>query len=110
MVTVCIFVLNLLIKEDNKKTEIKDRIVFIIISLMLIGIPYLTMFLCWTKVGADVIDGLQPRYFLVATLMLFMGLSNNIVDLKIKDKTKLYISCIVISFIISLFTILYGFY
>ena len=100
----------LLVKEDNKKTEIKDRIIFILISLMLIGIPYLTMFLCWTKVGADVIDGLQPRYFLVATLMLFMGLSNNIIDLKIKDKNKLYTTCIVISFIISLFTILNGFY
>lgn len=96
--------------DESKKMNIKDRIMFILVSLMLIGIPYLTMFLCWTKIGADVIDGLQPRYFLIATLMLFMGLSNNIIDLKIKDKNKLYTICILISYTISLFTILNGFY
>lgn len=100
----------LLVNDEDKKLKIKERITYLVISMMMIAIPYVSMFLCWTKMGLDTIEGIQPRYFLIATLLLFIGLSNNIFELKIKNKNVLYVLCIVISFVTSLFTILLGFY
>lgn len=100
-----------LVKDDNnKKLTLKERIVYLSASAILILIPYTAMFLCWTVLGADTIDGLQPRYFLIAELLLFIGISSNLFDIKIKNKNKLYIGCILFDFCVSLATILIGFY
>lgn len=100
----------ILLSNDNEKIKINERLTYLFISLMLICIPYTAMLLCWTKVGAASIDGLQPRYFLIADLLLFMGLSNNIIKLNVKNKNLLYSICIIFNLCISLFTILSGFY
>lgn len=100
----------ILLSGDNEKIKMNERLTYLFISLMLIGIPYTAMLLCWTKVGSTFIDGLQPRYFLIAELLLFMGLSNNIIKLNVKNKNLLYITCIIFNLCISLFTILSGFY
>lgn len=100
-----------LVRDDNnKKLTKKERIVYLAVSAILILIPYTAMFLCWTFLGESTINGLQPRYFLVAELLLFIGISSNLFDIRVKNKNKLYIGCILFDFCISLATILIGFY
>lgn len=100
-----------LVKDDNnKKLMKKERIIYLGISAILILIPYTAMFLCWTFLGERTINGLQPRYFLIAELLLFIGISSNLFDIKVKNKNKLYICCILFDFCVSLATILIGFY
>lgn len=100
-----------LVKDDNNKNLTKkERIIYLGISAILILIPYTAMFLCWTILGEKTINGLQPRYFLISELLLFIGISSNLFDIKLKNKNKLYVGCILFDFCISLATILIGFY
>jgi uncharacterized membrane protein len=96
--------------ENNELLSKKERIVCLCTSAIMIVIPYTAMFLCWTVIGSNSIDGLQPRYFLIAELLLFIGLSNNLLKLNIKNKNKVYAGCIIFNYCISLFTIIIGFY
>ena len=38
----------------------------------------------WTNIGADTIDGLQPRYFTPAILCLALAFSNSIIMIDVK--------------------------
>lgn len=108
---IIMYALVFLVKDKNdKKLELKERVIYLIISAMLILIPYTAMFLCWTFLGADSINGLQPRYFLIAELLLFIGISSNLLNLNIKNQNRFYVGCIIFNFCISLFTIIIGFY
>ena len=96
--------------DNNKKLKLSERLMYLLISSIMILIPYTAMFLSWTVLGANMIDGLQPRYFLVAELLLFIGLTNNFININVKNKNNFYVGCVIFNFCISLFTIIIGFY
>lgn len=101
----------LLCKDDNdKKLQLKERLLYLFVTFVMILIPYTAMFLGWTNIGSNFIEGLQPRYFLVAELILFITLSSNLLNINIKNKNLLYICCVMFNFFISIFTIIVGFY
>lgn len=100
----------MLLVNDEKKINLKERIVNLIVAIILIVLPYAAMFFCWTVKGSPAIAGLQPRYFIVALIPLYIALSNNIIDLKVKNKNLIYVGTAVLGFTLSLFTILIGFY
>ena len=97
-------------KQDVEKIEKKTRIVLFVIAFLLIGVVYSAMYLNWTNIGADTIDGLQPRYFTPAILCLALAFSNSIIKIDVKNKEKLdtILMCVIYVFVFS--TIILGFY
>ncbi len=110
ILTILYGILILVHDKDDKTLKLKERIVLIISSLAIMLIVYTAMYLGWTNLGLESIEGLQPRYFIVANLLLFIALSNNKLILKVKNSNLLYNISIVFIYFVSLTTILYGFY
>lgn len=97
-------------KQDVEKIEKKTRFVLFVISFLLIGVVYSAMYLNWTNIGADTIDGLQPRYFTPAILCLALAFSNSIIKIDIKNKEKLDTILMCIIYVCVFSTIILGFY
>ena len=57
-----------------------------------------------------VIDGLQPRYFIPAAFIFYIGLSNSKIILDVKNKNMFYAYGMGIVYLISFATIFLGFY
>ena len=97
-------------KQDVEKIEKKTRIVLFVIAFLLIGVVYSAMYLNWTNIGADTIDGLQPRYFTPAILCLALAFSNSIIKIDIKNKEKLDTILMCVIYVCVFSTIILGFY
>lgn len=97
-------------KQDVEKIEKKTRIVLFVIALLLIGVVYSAMYLNWTNIGADTIDGLQPRYFTPAILCLALAFSNSIIKIDVKNKEKLDTILMCVIYVCVFSTIILGFY
>ena len=99
------------IKDDNDAQFSKvDKILLLLPSLLLLGIVYSAMFFGWTYLGADKIDGLQPRYFIPAILCIHLCLTNGLFEFNAKNKNIIYNYLILSVFLFSLYTIANGFY
>lgn len=106
-----IYTLLIAIKDDNDAKFSKvDKILLLIPSLLIIGIVYSAMFFGWTYLGADKIDGLQPRYFIPAILCIHLCLTNGLFEFNAKNKNIIYNYLILSVFLFSLYTIANGFY
>ncbi len=110
ILTILYGILILVHDKDDKDLKLKERVVLIISSFAIMFIVYTAMYLGWTNLGLESIEGLQPRYFIVANLLLFIALSNNKLILKVKNINLLYNISIIFIYFVSLTTILYGFY
>ena len=97
-------------KQDVEKIEKKTRIVLFVIAFLLIGVVYSAMYLNWTNIGADTIDGLQPRYFTPAILCLALAFSNSIIKIDVKNKEKLDTILMCVIYVCVFSTIILGFY
>ncbi|CAG9612584.1 hypothetical protein BACCIP111899_01761 [Bacillus rhizoplanae] len=59
--------------EDKFKLRNIDYWIFILTSISIVGLVMLSLYLTWSEVGADFINGLQGRYFLpILPIILFM--------------------------------------
>lgn len=105
-----LYLLLILTSCEEKKHDYKFKILSFIISMMIFGLIYVSLLFGWTNFGSEFIDGLQCRYFIPVVLMLYISLSNNCVKLNFKNKDLVYVSMIVIVEILSLFTIILGYY
>ena len=108
------FAYTMLLFFDNKETELKvrDRIVYLLIGGMIFGIVYVSALISFrtTPIGGTIISGLQSRYFIPALIFIYIGVSNNLFKINSKNKNLLVTIVISITFLISFFTILKGFY
>lgn len=83
-----VIVLSLLIlfdKINNKKNQLNYFSLFI--SICVILLISTSLYLDWTSVGSNIIDGIQGRYFIPILFIISMGLSTNL--FKIKDNNIL---------------------
>ena len=97
-------------KQDVEKFDKKTRVVLFVLALLLIGVVYSAMYLNWTNIGADTIDGLQPRYFTPAVLCLALAVANNIIRINVNNKEKLDTILMCIIYVCVFSTIILGFY
>ena len=97
-------------REDVKKLEKKTRIMLFVVAILLIGVVYMAMYLNWTNMGADVIDGLQPRYFTPAILCLSLAFANSLIEIDIKNREKLDTILMCVIYVCVFSTIILGFY
>lgn len=69
-----------LLLSENKEVIRINRIKFKILTLLAFSIisilVFTSMFLGWTMVNYNTIQGLQPRYFIVPLLLLYLGMQN----------------------------------
>ena len=106
-----ILIILLLMNDDQtKKISIYERFIYLSIALILIMIPCYAMLLCWTNIDASIISGLHPRYFITALVFLYIALSNNILNINIKNKNLVYVIGVLFIFMVSLYTLADGFY
>ena len=96
--------------DEDKKLNKKERIIYLGTSFVIMLILYASLFIGWTFKGAKTIDGLQPRYFIPAAYLFYIGLSNKKVNLMVKNKELFYAYGVSIVYLISFATILLGFY
>lgn len=60
--------------DDSRKSNTRTAVVYLLICLLLvIGIAS-TLYLTWTPVGANLIQGVQGRYFLPIVVFVLMGM------------------------------------
>ena len=107
------FLLMLIIfcKDENNKKLTKKQFIVILISFVIIcAIVYGAMLFGWTIKGDTSIDGLQPRYFIPAIMLLYILLQSDLVSLKVKNKNVLYSIIMVLINVLGLITIISGFY
>lgn len=102
----------LIFSSDDKSESLskKQRVLFIAIAVIIIGILYTAMLFSWTKIGWETIDGLQPRYFIPAALMFYIGISNKYINLNVKNRNICYSISTVLIYIICFYTIIHKFY
>lgn len=107
-----IFIFVFSYTSEKKKVYIpkKHRIIMLGIYFAIIAFIWVGMYLCWTPVGSNTIEGVQPRYFIPLLLPIFYCFSNNKFVNKTDEKktiilcTFLYIistSLLIFNFIIS---------
>ena len=92
--------------ECCKKINLKERIIFLIIPILVISLIYVIAFTQWTTRDQNVIWGIQPRYFLPVIIPLYIGMSKIGLKIEVKNPKKVY--CYFLSIIYSLifFTII----
>ncbi len=111
--TLLIIIYGILFLESNEKDykiNLKQRLFYLFLALFMFAIPYVAMYLCWTKIGEVSINGLQPRYFMISGLLLLFALSNNILNIKIKNKNKFYSIAILVIYAMIIVSLILGFY
>lgn len=86
-------------KEINKNLNLKSNLFYGIIFVCIVGLIFTSLYVQWTPIGSDTIEGVQGRYFLpILPLILFL-----ISNLKIEYKGKcnldkiLYLSSIILN-------------
>ena len=92
--------------ENNEKLTVKQRTIILLIPVMIIGIIYLIAFSQWTNIGRDTIYGIQARYFLPVSPLIYIGLSSNKLKIEVKDKRTFYSLLLMLAILVSFFTII----
>lgn len=92
------FIAILVKDEDDINLTISQRILFILIPLAIIAIVYAIAFSQWTEVGKNAIYGIQARYFVATSAILYIGCSNNKINIDMKDKKVFYAVLITIAY------------
>ena len=109
------FIYTLLVFFDNKEKNVlsvRDRIIMIAIAVLSWGIIYASAMFSFnmTTIHSTIVAGLQSRYFIPMTILFAFALSNNLVKINIKRKEMLYAIVVIVTFGVSFFTIINGFY
>lgn len=106
-----IYIILIFVKDDDEGSiKLKDRIIMLIVFGIIFAMLYAISFTEWTPIGSSSIDGLQSRYFIPIVLLFYMAISNNIIKLNIKDKYRFYCILIAIVQLLSITSIVVGFY
>lgn len=110
ILTLCYLCLIFTNDEDDVKLTKKERIMFILPAIMIFGIVYSVAFIGWTTFGSRTIWGIQSRYFIPAVLLLYIGISGNLIQIKCKNKNMIYCGTMILVYAITIFTIITSVY
>lgn len=80
-----IFLLGSAIKSDKNFILMNDRFILLLISISCILLAFLALLITWTPHPANVVAGIQGRYFVVPALLISYTMSNlfNIKSIKV---------------------------
>lgn len=98
-----IYLLFISITDSSKQLKIKNRLLFIFTFLVVFAMTSTSMYLSYTKVGANYINGHQMRYIFPTLALLLMSISIKRFGLDLENKFKysnLYIAYPMIIFLI----------
>ena len=89
----------LMVVDSDKRIGFNEKILTFIIVMATLALICTSLYVQWTALAAEIIDGIQGRYFI--PLLLPLALLVNVKDLNLKDcKNKLnYVVCNLIIFI-----------
>mgnify|MGYP004617812231 CR=1 FL=1 len=104
-----LYILYVSITEDDYNFKIKDKVIFLITFLLVLGMTSGILYLAFTPVGATYISGYQTRYILpILPLMLFC-LSNDMLKNFQKTNRNMNIALIIGLFLsIGIFQLMIG--
>lgn len=89
-----------------EKSKIKlsnwQKVWIALLVIGMIGLIYIALYLGWTVPGADIIDGIQGRYFLPFAILAFLCFIPKEKYLKFKNKVPTYTILIILLNLISL--------
>ena len=97
-------------EAKEKCLNLKNKTYIFIIGLLIVGLIYGSLLTGYTSNDSTMIQGLQSRYFIPSILLFIISISNNIININIKNKNLLYVILLTLSGTITLFTMIYGFY
>ncbi len=102
-----VYILLLFSKDEEDVVELPKvhRIIYIGVSIAIIAIVYAIAYSQWTSKGAAEISGLQARYFIATSSLLYIGATNSLLNINVKNKKVLYTVLMATSLIISILTI-----
>lgn len=102
-----VYIILLFTKDEESEIDItkSQRIVFALVGLAIIAIVYAIAYSQWTSVGAKEISGIQARYFIATSSLIYIGCSNSFLTVNFKNKKILYTVLMAISIIVSTITI-----
>lgn len=106
--TICLFLVAI-IDHNYIKIQIKQKIIFLSIFLLIFGFIISSLYISWTPVGFNEILGLQGRYFIpIIPLFLLLFYNNRITT----DKRVLYLIPLFVIFtlLISILVIFWSYY
>lgn len=96
-------------ESDDISLKVKDRIMFFCIFIVIYAIIYLAGY-TWTSLNSNFIGGIQSRYCLPILPLFYIAISNNMLKLNVKNKYRFYIILLSIVQVLSVTSILIGFY
>ena len=92
-IIMAIYLLFISITDSSKQLDFKDRIIFIVTFFVVFAMTSTAMYLSYTKVGANFINGHQMRYIFPTLFLLLSSISIKKFSLEDKFKyTNMYIA------------------
>lgn len=98
-----VYLIFISITDSSKQLKIKNRLLFVFTFLVVFAMTSTSMYLSYTKVGANYINGHQMRYIFPTLGLLLMSISINKLGLDIEKKLKysnLYLAYPIMIFLI----------
>lgn len=92
-------------EKNEKSLEKGQKIIIILIFVMIVLLILTGLYMTWTGIGEDKIDGVQGRYFIPVFILILLTMIKQNENIKIKNLNKKYFITYFIMNIISLFVI-----
>ena len=105
-----IFIILIFTSDEDNKIDKIDRIVMLGIFSIIFALLYAIAYTEWTPLTSSHILGLQSRYFIPIVLLFYISISNNLIKLNVKNKYRFYCILIGIVQLLSITSIVNGFY
>ena len=79
------------IGKNEKDLKLKQKILLISIFLVIVALIFTGLYLTYTEVGAEIILGVQGRYFIPIVLLILLSLISKDKFIEYKHSTIVYI-------------------
>ena len=87
-----ILLIYISIIDDSKKFEIKEKLIFALSFLAVFFMTSIVLYLDFTKVGSQIIDGYQARYLFPILSLIFIGMNLKCVSVKNSENRELILT------------------
>lgn len=105
-----IYIILVATSANEEKPTWVERLGFFLIGGMIVGIVYCSLFFTWSVEGTDIVQGLQPRYFIPASFLFILAIANDKFKIDVKNKNFLFSALMVVVQAIALGSILNSLY
>lgn len=94
-----LFILFVAVTDDSKVLKMKDKFIFWIVFFLIFAMNSILLYLKFTPVGSETIEGFQPRYLFPVLPLLLIPLANNTITVKNGKNMSLFIQILVPMFL-----------